>query len=320
MALVLRKILSTGGLYYYYPVLNTRGDIIELHSGSGALSARYTYDSWGKLISVVDGSGATIGAGRFAHYVSLRYRGYYYDEETELYYLQSRYYDPEVGRFLNADDAEYIGYSGENLSYNAFAYCENNAVNCVDITGFITERINQRLRQAYPKIALNAVLEYILCGRKITQYVEYSRNKNYIYTAIVEYVENKGKHSGKYRKVELTFGNRKQWEDNSKWASNFNDFTLAMYDLCISLAQDVKSKDDYYGVAVPLILLLGMLSGEGYKARQSKNNYDLIWGSKGIDPNNNYGYYLFVVEWQGKSSKEYYVYSFIYNSVAKVVV
>ena len=103
MALVLRKILSSGSLYYYYPVLNTRGDIIELHSGSGALSARYTYDSWGKLISVVDGSGATIGAGRFAHYVSLRYRGYYYDAETELYYLQSRYYDPETGRFLNAD-------------------------------------------------------------------------------------------------------------------------------------------------------------------------------------------------------------------------
>ena len=138
LALVLRKILSTGGLYYYYPVLNTRGDIIELHSGSGALSARYTYDSWGKLISVVDGSGATIGAGRFAHYVSLRYRGYYYDAETELYYLQSRYYDPEVGRFLNADDVNFIGYSGENLSYNAFAYCENEPINDIDYDGYIS--------------------------------------------------------------------------------------------------------------------------------------------------------------------------------------
>ena len=67
---------------------------------------------------------------------SIRYRGYVYDNETGLYYLQSRYYDPEVGRFLNADDVDYIGYSGGQLSYNAFAYCENNPVNCVDALGY----------------------------------------------------------------------------------------------------------------------------------------------------------------------------------------
>ena len=52
-----------------------------------------------------------------------------------MYYLQSRYYDPETGRFLNADDVGFIGYSGEQLSYNAFAYCENNAINVVDYSG-----------------------------------------------------------------------------------------------------------------------------------------------------------------------------------------
>lgn len=58
-----------------------------------------------------------------------------YDNETGLYYLQSRYYDPETGRLLNADDVDYIGYSGEQLSYNAFAYCENNAVCYADYSG-----------------------------------------------------------------------------------------------------------------------------------------------------------------------------------------
>ena len=69
---------------------------------------------------------------------SIRYRGYVYDKETELYYLQSRYYDPEVGRFINSDDVDYIGYSGRQLSYNLFAYCENDAVNGWDPTGFVT--------------------------------------------------------------------------------------------------------------------------------------------------------------------------------------
>ncbi len=67
---------------------------------------------------------------------SIRYRGYVYDYETGLYYLQSRYYDPEVGRFLNADDVDFIGYSGEQLSYNMFAYCENNVVNGIDMYGY----------------------------------------------------------------------------------------------------------------------------------------------------------------------------------------
>ncbi|MDO4381043.1 MAG: RHS repeat-associated core domain-containing protein, partial [Clostridia bacterium] len=64
-----------------------------------------------------------------------RYRGYYYDDETGLYYLQSRYYDPEVGRFINADAAHYIGITESVVSNNAFAYCENDPVNSFDPSG-----------------------------------------------------------------------------------------------------------------------------------------------------------------------------------------
>ena len=63
------------------------------------------------------------------------YKGYSYDFFTGLYYLQSRYYDPEVGRFINADDVDYLGASGKPLSYNLFAYCENNPVNNSDPSG-----------------------------------------------------------------------------------------------------------------------------------------------------------------------------------------
>ena len=62
-------------------------------------------------------------------------RGYYYDAETGLYYISSRYYDPAIGRFINADDIDYLGADGSLLSYNLFAYCMNNPVNRFDIHG-----------------------------------------------------------------------------------------------------------------------------------------------------------------------------------------
>ena len=59
-----------------------------------------------------------------------------YDEDTTLYYLQTRYYDPTTGRFINADDTAYVDTnSGTPLSTNMFAYCENNFINNVDKTG-----------------------------------------------------------------------------------------------------------------------------------------------------------------------------------------
>ena len=90
----------------------------------------------GKLISVTNAAGNALAKTNLAYQISVRYRSYVYDEETGLYYLQSRYYDPETGRFLNADDVEYIGYDGTVLSYNSFAYCENEPVNRYDPSGF----------------------------------------------------------------------------------------------------------------------------------------------------------------------------------------
>lgn len=67
----------------------------------------------------------------------IRYRGYYYDTETGLYYLQSRYYAPDTGRFINADDVAFLGVTGTVLSCNLFAYCENDPVNAIDLGGYL---------------------------------------------------------------------------------------------------------------------------------------------------------------------------------------
>ncbi len=85
-----------GNEYFY--VLNLQGDVIALIDNTGTVVVKYTYDSWGKLLSTTGSMAVTLG-----YYNPLRYRGYYYYVETRLYYLQSRYYDPETGRFLNVD-------------------------------------------------------------------------------------------------------------------------------------------------------------------------------------------------------------------------
>lgn len=103
---------------------------------NGAVVVKYTYDSWGKLLSITDAQGNDISANseHIGNINPIRYRGYYYDTETGLYYLQSRYYDPETGRFVNADG--YVKTPTDSLfSTNMFAYCENNPVNKADYGG-----------------------------------------------------------------------------------------------------------------------------------------------------------------------------------------
>ncbi len=94
--------LYNGTPHYY--VYNGQGDVVRLISASGATEAMYTYDAWGKPLSVTDASGSAVSdASHIANVNPIRYRGYYYDVETGFYYVSSRYYDPEIGRWINAD-------------------------------------------------------------------------------------------------------------------------------------------------------------------------------------------------------------------------
>ena len=146
---VTRYRYSDGAKHVYYAVTNTRGDVTELRTSGGSVYATYTYDSWGRCVSVIDGNGEVCSSETLAVQNSIRYRGYVYDSETGLYYLQSRYYDPETGRFLNADDVDYIGASGTMLGYNAFAYCENNAVCRFDVSGMFWCIVSAKISSSY---------------------------------------------------------------------------------------------------------------------------------------------------------------------------
>ncbi len=121
--------MQTGGTTYYY-VTNLQGDVVALLDASGSTVASYAYDPYGKILSA---------EGTMAETNPLRYRGYYYDTETGLYYLQSRYYDPATYRFVNADNAAVIAVSPEKANWdkNLFAYCDNDPVNRKDDEGNI---------------------------------------------------------------------------------------------------------------------------------------------------------------------------------------
>ena len=119
--------MADGNNHFYYYIYNVQGDVIALADAStGKLVVTYTYDAWGKLMELKDTTANSVGTLN-----PFRYRGYYYDTETSLYYLQTRYYDPDTGRFINADGQLNEGVLGCNM----FAYCANNPVNNFDPDG-----------------------------------------------------------------------------------------------------------------------------------------------------------------------------------------
>lgn len=116
----------------YYYLYNLQGDVITIYNAGGAAVVNYKYDSWGKLISTTGSMASTLGV-----HNPFRYRGYVYDTETGFYYLNSRYYDPETGRFINADG--YITTGDGITSFNMYAYCFDNPINFTDMSGGMAE-------------------------------------------------------------------------------------------------------------------------------------------------------------------------------------
>ena len=111
---------------------NLEGDVVAIYSSYGIKVATYTYnDAWGNHTVSYSNGGVSSGA----YYNPFRYRGYYYDTDLGMYYLQSRYYDPNTCRFINADALSYLGANGDLISYNLYSYCNNNPVNKLDTSG-----------------------------------------------------------------------------------------------------------------------------------------------------------------------------------------
>lgn len=122
-------IVEFNGAAYTY-LYNQQDNIIGLVDNAGVQVVSYSYDAWGQIINTTGSLANTLGKLN-----PFKYRGYIYDEETGLYYLRSRYYNPDLCRFINADDVESMGADGDINGYQLFIYCMNDPVNLKDEAG-----------------------------------------------------------------------------------------------------------------------------------------------------------------------------------------
>lgn len=120
--------MNYNGNEYFY-ITDLVGNIIEIVDISGNTVVEYKYDAWGNIVYKYDSGLGIDDINPF------RYRGYYFDEETGYYYLQSRYYNPEIGRFISSDGL--VGQIGNIQSHNMYAYCANNPITNIDPSGYL---------------------------------------------------------------------------------------------------------------------------------------------------------------------------------------
>lgn len=304
LASITRYRFSDSSTTTLYAVTNTRGDVIKLLNDTGTVNSIYTYDSWGKLISVTSSTGAARADNTMAIQSSIRYRGYVYDTETGLYYLQSRYYDPETGRFLNADDVDFIGASGTVLSYNAFAYCENNVMNKKDLIG---RNVQNAIVFLFVVSAMYNSLEIFLDEyMNIRKYniKKFQYNENDFYKARVEYEDFKNNNSEKLKKytISIDFGDCDIWAYRS---ANMNHFENALIESAGDMLESSERIEDYNPNAgdvasvIPwassLILIVSSLVKYGKRTSVEKKVYNYVWGSNGLDPQNVHSYMVFKI-------------------------
>ena len=148
------------GVDYYY-ITNAQGDVVGILNASGTEVVTYTYDAWGNLLSTTGSMASSLGLNN-----PLRYRGYVYDRETGLYYLQSRYYNPTICRFISADN---YPSTGQGLTgNNMFAYCGNNPVTRADEGGECWHLVIGAAVGIVTQYAVDVVTDWIK-GESITE-------------------------------------------------------------------------------------------------------------------------------------------------------
>ena len=207
-------------------VKDAQGNVVSISALEGGYFFNLSYDSFGnpslevtgseidkiqqsiadaktqleKILLQISGAlGIAVVTGITFMCVPTTYRGYMYDMETGLYYCQSRYYSPEWGRFLNADDTSILSLTNEDLTnVNLFSYCNNDPVNNIDPTGYLAKRWYNKVSNVAKAIDIAIIV--ITAGKSlvgikaIRTFIKANRNK-LLKTVSKEIIKMLGKYS-----------------------------------------------------------------------------------------------------------------------------
>ena len=180
--------MNLNGKEYFY-IRNVQNDVIGLHDTEGKVVVSYSYDTWGNIVSITGSLKDSVGKKN-----PYRYRGYRYDEETGLYYLQSRYYNGSWGRFINADAL--IGQPGDILSFNMFAYCGNNPVIMEDPNGYRFDITGGRDNGKYISMAIQS--QYPAIKKNVERKQVKEKRENGTKSTIISAIDSAGQKGTKY--------------------------------------------------------------------------------------------------------------------------
>ena len=293
------------GVQYLY-ITNIRNDVIAITDTTGTVVAGYTYGDWGEC--TVDSTSTNLA---LANLNPLRYRGYYYDNETGYYYLQSRYYDPSICRFINSDLPEYAQvqkdyYAGTNL----FAYCCNEPVNNSDPTGFIS-----RMNAA---ISIVIFVVFYIAEKVLKLSSKYKIEcKKVIVDRMGNYIAKITYYKNKFNKKHfvLALGDKNSWNNaknlsnhlNKDFINNQANYIQSEYNKGATTSL-TNSGPNVYGVTIASASLAIYLLAKGIPTITIKKYYWLVWGDHNRYFSDRILYYLFNITDGGKKLNGWYLF------------
>lgn len=199
----------------YLYLTNQMGDVISITDVQGNELVQYEYDEWGAVASVLTTHNSQM-ENTLADINPLRYRGYYFDSETGYYYLQSRYYDPSICRFINSDSPDVAQVQRNYFGgINIFSYCLNDPINLLDAGGNISvsKKKQEEIINRYKKAMASYIKSYSLNSAQNIKYTV-TKDKYELYTVSCEYRMPRSNNKTIYYNCTYLYGTTSAWQGN----------------------------------------------------------------------------------------------------------
>ncbi len=324
-----------GSVDTFYYLKNAQGDITHIVSAAGKKMISFTYDAFGKRTVTYQANNSTT-PGQIELLTQMKadllnpfaYRGYCYDYDMGMYYLQSRYYDPSTGRFINADSTDYLDYTGTVLGCNLFAYCENDPVNSIDTQGRSSQRIAEQLVEAIiMSCVVDGFLSKLISNRTYEIKGKAHKNGSGLYEMTIRYKPKKNKLNT--NQFKLIIGGYEAWNSKTTTYNADSSIYFDYYGQCImdeanniatpSIPFAPGPEPNVWGNQIMVGVMIGTYAVFGVKATEAKKIVNQIWGKNGLDPHNKNLYFACKIKNDSKYNGVY-AYSLVKNTYKKLSV